>query len=101
MTYNHLSKTTLREIVANLRSFDDEQSVFLDRSERLSPETHGAVVWYSEIGKEPPEVAGLKCFMDIWQIKDVLKGKASLLGLTAPTVEQQVEMLVSFAVKGA
>ena len=92
---------TLEEIVNQLDSFDEEQTIFLDRSEALSATSNGVVVWMPDDESTPPEAEGMKCFLDVWHAKEVIAGKAQLRGLSNPSAIERVELLIDYALTGA
>jgi hypothetical protein len=92
---------TLREIIERIDEFDEDQTVYLDRSSELTPDTLGIVVWAPEDDSVPQEAKGLKCFLDVWHIKEVVEGKARLKKLSRPTLDETVELLIEYAKTGA
>lgn len=89
------------DIVKQLDLFDDEQTIFLDRSSELSTESNGIVVWMPEDDSVPIEAQGMKCFLDVWHAKEVIGGKASQLGIANPSDDKKVELLIDYAHTGA
>lgn len=92
---------TLEEIVKQLKSFDDDQTIFLDPEGQLSGSTRGVVVWVPDDDSPPSEAAGLKCFLDIWHAKEVIEGKASHLGINQPSESEKLKLLIDYAQTGA
>lgn len=89
------------DIVRQLESFDEEQTIFLDRSSELSSESFGAVVWMPDDDSTPNDAQGMKCFLDVWHAKEVIDGKARLRGIANPSDDKKVEMLIEYARTGA
>ena len=92
---------TLEEIVKQLDLFDEEQTIFLDRSEILSASSRGVVVWMPDDDSTPSEAEGMTCFLDVWHAKEVIAGKAQLHGLSNPSEIEKVELLIDYALTGA
>jgi hypothetical protein len=91
----------LIDIVKQLESFDEEQTIFLDRSSELSSESNGVVVWMPDDDSTPDEAKGMKCFLDVWHAKEVIEGKASQRGMNNPSDDEKVELLIDYAQTGA
>jgi hypothetical protein len=49
----------------------------------------------------PDEAQGMKCFLDVWHAKEVIEGKASQRGMSNPSHEEKVELLIDYAQTGA
>ena len=91
----------LIDIIKQLESFDEEQTIFLDRSGELSSESSGVVVWMPEDDSTPGEATGMKCFLEVWHAKEVIEGKASQRGMKNPSDGEKVELLIDYARTGA
>jgi hypothetical protein len=92
---------TPRELIEKLPDLNRSSSVYVENGRPLESDSTVQVVDIPEEADEPPVVPGMRCFMDVWHIREVLSGKAQLQGLDAPTIDQQVQMLLSFAKQGA
>ena len=92
---------TLRELIEKLPDLDRSSSVYVERGRPLESTSTVRVIDIPEEADEPPMVPGMRCFMDVWHVRDVLSGNAQLQGLDAPTIDQQIEILLSFAKHGA
>ena len=84
------------EIVRQLSSFDEDQTIFLDRSDQLSAETEGVVVWMPEDDATPSDAIGMKCFLDIWHAIEIIEGKSRLLGIRNPSDREKLELLIQY-----
>ncbi len=92
---------TLIDIVKQLDSYDEEQTIFLDRTRELSCDSEGVVVWIPDDQSTPDEAQGLKCFLDVWHAKEVIDGKASQHGKSNPSDEEKVQLLIDYSKTGA
>ena len=88
---------TLLQLVEDVDSLDDELTVFWNPDESLASDSAVFVVDLDE--EDEPE--GLKEFIDVWHIRDVIKGKSSLAGLDAPNAEAKTALLLDYAETGA
>lgn len=91
----------LIDILKHLESFDEEQTIFLDRSGKLSSESQGVVVWMPDDDSTPGKAVGMKCFLDVWYAKEVIDGKASQRGMNNPSDDEKVSLLIDYAQTGA
>ena len=96
-----MSRMTLREVVEQLSSYDEEQTIFLNRQVELSADTPAVVAWIPEDDSHPDEAEGLTIFLDIWHAREVIEGKARLAKLQQPSVSQKIGLLIEYARKGA
>jgi len=87
----------LEDIVKQLESFDDDQTIFLDPEGLLSGSTRGAVVWVPDDDSTPDEAAGLKCFLDVWHAKEIIEGKAMQFGISQPSENEKLRLLIDYA----
>ena len=92
---------TLADLIGQLESYDDELTIFVDRKNGITPETIVVVAEIDEDDNIPDEAKGLSEFMDVWHAIDVIKGKASLIGVTNPSNDVKVKLLIEYAVNGA
>jgi hypothetical protein len=92
---------TLRALIESLPKLDRSSSVYVEQEQHLKADSEVQLVTIPKEAESPPAIAGMRCFMDVWQIREVLSGKAQLNGLDTATADQQVEMLLSFASRGA
>lgn len=92
---------TLAELVGQLDKYDDEYTIFVDRENGISPDSIVVVAAIDEDDNVPDEAQGLSEFMDVWHAIDVIKGKASLIGVANPSNETKVKLLIEYAVNGA
>jgi hypothetical protein len=91
----------LKDIISKLQGFDSEATLFIMPNEPIHPEMRAAIVQIPDDDTLPPEVAGLRVFLDVWHVREVLDGKTRLAGLSAlPSVDQQIQFLREYAEKG-
>ncbi len=88
---------TLKELIQNLPELDRSSTVYVEDDQPLKASSKVQLIDIPEEADLPPTVPGMRCFMDVWQIRDVLSGKARLHRLEEATIDQQLEMLLSFA----
>jgi len=88
---------TLQQLVQDVDSLEDELTVFRNPEEDLSANSEIFVVDLED--EDEPE--GLKEFIDIWHIQDVIKGKAMVAGITDPDVSTKTNLLIDYAKNGA
>lgn len=96
-----MSRMTFREVIEKISSFDDEQTIFLDRQTELCADTPAVVAWISEDESHPDEANGLSVFLDIWHAREVIEGKARLAKLSKPSTAQKLNLLIEYAKKDA
>ena len=96
-----LCNMTLKEIVEKLGSYDDEKTIYLDRSSELTANSIGIVTWVPEDDSVPAEASGMSVFLDVWHALDVIAGKARLNNINSPSLDQKVQLLIDYARDGA
>lgn len=88
---------TLRELVEIANSLNGEWTVFRKPEEELSV---NSVVFVVNLDEED-EPEGLREFIDIWHISDVIAGKSRVFGLNNPDVAVKVDLLIDYVKNGA
>lgn len=96
-----MSRMTFRDVIEQLSSFDDEQTIFLDRQAELCADTPAVVAWIPEDDSHPDEANGLSVFLDIWHAREIIEGKARLAKLSQPSTTQKLDLLIEYAKKDA
>ena len=94
----------LCDVIRDLHKLNDEETVFIKTDHPLSPDTEAKIVFLDEEDDEeviPEEVGGMKCFMDVWHIKEVINGKSMLNKIDSPTLDQKIEFIINYARNGA
>ena len=90
----------LRDAISQLRQADDDATLFIGRDGPIRADMPAAIGQIAEDDTQPPEADGLRVFLDVWHVREVLDGKAGLAGLSAPTIEQQIQLLREYAENG-
>lgn len=84
----------LQDVISRLPEFSEDATLFLAMDGPIDGSTEAAVGFISDDDTPPAEARGLSEFIDIWNVREVLDGKANLAGLTSrPSIEQQIEFL--------
>ena len=89
---------SLYEFVERLDSFDDELTVFRKPNGDLTRES---LIFLINVDEEEEEAQGLKEFIDVWHIRDVIEGKSKLTGMANPDVPTKLQLLLDYAENGA
>jgi hypothetical protein len=92
---------TLRDVISSLASFDDDQCVFVSPEFPVSGNSVTFVGFLGDNDAFPAEAARLRLLMEVWQIREVLSGKAKLHAVERPTLEDQVSFLLDYVARGA
>jgi hypothetical protein len=90
----------LRDAISQLRQADHDATLFVGCDGPIRADMPAAIGQMSEDNTLPPESDGLRVFLDIWHVREVLEGKAALAGFSAPTIEQQIQHLREYAENG-
>ena len=88
---------TLQQVVEEVDSLDDELTIFWKADGDLSSDSTVFAVNLDE--EEEPE--GLREFMDVWHVRDVIKGKSAVAGISDPDVATKLALLLDYAENGA
>jgi hypothetical protein len=88
---------SLRQLVQDVDSLNDELTVFWEPEGALSSESP---VYLVDLNEED-EPDGLREFIDVWHVRDVIRGKSSVAGLVDPDVSTKTDLLLDYAEKGA
>jgi hypothetical protein len=69
-----MAPMTLREVLLNIKSFEDDATVFVTIQRPVTLISAAAVATLEEDDGVPPEVADMEELMDIWHVRDILAG---------------------------
>ncbi|WP_442482406.1 hypothetical protein [Aeoliella sp. SH292] len=88
-----IGPVSLRDLVEKIDGFDGKLSVLRYFDQVLGAESKCFLTDLDEEGNPP---AGLREFMDVWHIREVIHGKCKLAGLEKPDVSTKVQLLLDY-----
>ena len=89
---------TLKELLENLESLDDELTIYAKSDPEWSPDSYAIACSPLQDGttKPPPEAVGMEYFLEVFIAKEVVEDLESI-GQTKPSLQEICNAVIHYA----
>jgi len=91
----------INELVSRIAQFDADLVVFVEDTKSLSSRTRVVLLPLGQNDLPDSVPDGYRELLDVWQIRDVLAGKAALNEVAYPTHDQNLRWILEYCHRGA